>query len=216
MELTRIQFALFFGREIESPTELFIRLRQRYDSVFDDEPVITPWPKEAPSDAPSVIMRSKQQGSSINIAKSRMDLFVNCLIPGSMSWNSSVKMFMDIFSSLAAEIGISRIGSTLTFFKKSDEPVGEIAEDILKRALCDGADEILIRFNEPKQLDIRYNHVRQIQSAVLQKFEGAVSGVSESIDIYTDPRLDSVSEENVQKVIDLCRGELQSHGAVAE
>ena len=216
MELTHTQFAYFFDTPIESPTELFIRIRQKYESLLDEEPIINPLPNEAAAEIPSVIMRSKKQDVSANISRARIDFFFNHVIPGGITWNRAFSMFSELYENISGYSSVSRIGVIQTYFEETENPASDLASKMLSVTLDPGADEVSVRYNEPLMDGVRYNRVRQFQSTALQKSDQAILGVSETIDINTDPRLTSLSNENVEKVLSLCRSEIQKHEAICE
>lgn len=74
--IASLQFAFFFKDLVERPDIDFFDINVRMVNIFDAMPTTTPIPKELPPDIPMIYHRSESGEFMCNIARSRLDFFV--------------------------------------------------------------------------------------------------------------------------------------------
>lgn len=90
----KIQIALFSpGVDLSDKLSLAHTIKSSLSSYLDGDPIILPVPDDAPMEIPRIIMRSKDDSISINIASNKIDLFLQQSEP-----NSELRSFSKLFT----------------------------------------------------------------------------------------------------------------------
>lgn len=187
METYSLQIALFLGKQIIRPDEIYLELNKKTGGIFDSVPTIIPIPVEAPPEIPIVQMSDTQSRFKCTIARNRVDIYLNMDLNDTKEKKEVDNMkFFDLSKKLVNYIisinSIIRIGMVSDSFFETNEPIKVISEKYLKSS--ENMDEISFRYNKKKfEFSIWFNDVIEVYSNVLLNKNESKPGVSIRRDI---------------------------------
>lgn len=170
MEVTTLQIALFFSNTITRPDELFSTLNNEMDNIFDAIPTSLPLPPEV-LDVPLKMMTSSNNKYQCNIARSRIDLFINDNPTISNDMNQLVRLFID---KITTKTEVNRFGFVGSYFIE-DENASKRIQDKYFKHTDEDIDEINVRFKRPKVLNNQTTNDNTMINSMVQvnQFTGA-------------------------------------------
>lgn len=197
MDLIQTQIAFFFKHDFKKDFEYFsLALKEIFGS--SKKTLQIPLGDSEPSEIPRLTLN--YNGFNINVAKSRLDLFI---LDPAMQKDVLERIIEKLFDKLG--LAISRLGYVKSYFMPSDISVLKKAlnADLQKREL----NEINLRISEKKVfLDFQCNDIEKIDFGSAQKVINGVPQTVEGLiiqrDVNTAFELDIIlSEEHLKKLV---------------
>ncbi len=166
MKTINLQTAIFLGSHILRPDKIYTEIDKHLGGPFTAVPTIIPIPQDAPAEIPVVQMSDNKNLFNCNIARSRIDLFLNNLNQTSDNESNIVKYF-NLSKRLATYVisinTMTRIGLVSNSFLETIDPVQLVSNKYLLEK--DNMDELTIRFNKRKTaFSMVFNDIYDISS----------------------------------------------------
>jgi hypothetical protein len=166
--IVSLQFALFFKDLVERPDLDFSDINVRMLNIFDAIPTTTPIPKELPPEIPMIYHRSESSKFLCNIARNRIDFFVNRTTDNEKN-NELVKDFniktLALCDYVITKKEIVRFGMIGKYFIQDNKAVDTIKGCYFNNKIPD-VSELSLRFNESSDfLEYKINDIVEISSA---------------------------------------------------
>nr|WP_015060190.1 hypothetical protein [Rahnella sp. WMR42]CAZ68142.1 hypothetical protein [Rahnella sp. WMR42] len=172
LKMINVQAAVFTNDYISRPDTLYYKVLSSINEIIDLPPVINNIPEEVPVEIPRVMGSSKDNKYQLNIARNRIDLFIN-FIEDEADNENNYSLFKSLTNSLCSQVssilGINRIGIITTSVSLDDNLKGKFVDDYLKKVDKENLTEAEYRTNNIKEHKGRLiNNIIKIQSGEIQ------------------------------------------------
>ncbi len=205
--LSGAQFALFFKEQITSCLDVYMSIKEQISPLELEDPLVIPVPQEIATEVPSVVARSKDGSSSINISRSRIDMTFNWSSDKArFLWNKSYKMIKSSFARLCEDNEFSRFGCTTSYIEIVDEPAKVICDECLTMKHGGYCNEAMFRLNDPFfDGGNKYNRVTTVRNGKFLIDSIPYEGILTSIDINSDQERRIIGRETVDFILNLSK-----------
>lgn len=148
MKIQSIQIALFFKNlMLDRPDQKFKSLIEKFDDVFDVMPTQFNLPSTTPNDVPFMILNSKNNLSTCNVSRSRIDF-----ISEDLKYIENQDKLLIFINEVANVIELVNFGFISTHFEENDNASSEIVNKYFKLS-NKNIKEASLRFNNPIKLN---------------------------------------------------------------
>ncbi|MDI9280481.1 hypothetical protein QMZ65_25045 [Pantoea sp. EABMAA-21] len=172
LKTINVQAAIFTKELISRPDTLYYKLLTELDYILDQQPLINNMPDDVPAEIPRIMSTSTDNKFQFNIAKNRMDFFINFNEEDNDN-ESNYSLFKSITNTIctnvSAAIGVNRIGIITTTISKSDELKENFMNSYFKKLDKENLTELEYRTNNVKDHKGRLiNNIIKISSGEVQ------------------------------------------------
>ncbi len=210
MKLISTQIALFTKDLIERPDLVMNNINEGLNGIMDSMPNIQNLPIDL-LDIPLAQINSKDNKFALNVARNRVDLFVNSDFHDDKTPNESFKLNEDIIKKYCKTVknnnDILRVGVIFTLFKLTAENVQEIYQKYIKIPYCVNDTEIGIRSNKQTLIKKKvYNNILNVNAGNLHinNDNGSAEdykGVIFQLDFNNNPNDDVLTIEEIYDIL---------------
>lgn len=210
MKLISTQIALFTKDLIERPDLVMNNINEGLNGIMDSMPNIQNLPIDL-LDIPLAQINSKDNKFALNVARNRVDLFVNSDFHDDKTPNESFKLNEDIIKKYCKTVknnnDILRVGVIFTLFKLTAENIQEIYQKYIKIPYCVNDTEIGIRSNKQTLIKKRvYNNILNVNAGNLHIKNDDSSteeykGIIFQLDFNNAPNDDILTIEEIYEIL---------------
>lgn len=168
LKMINVQAAIFPTEFISRPDTLYYKILSSLNDIIDQPPVVNNMPEEVPAEIPRVIGSSKDNKFQLNVARNRLDLFINFTQDEEDNENN-YSLFKSLTNSLCLHISsllaISRIGIITTSVSLDENLKSMFVDKYLKKVDKTNLTEAEYRTNNIKEYKGRQtNNIIKISS----------------------------------------------------
>lgn len=191
MKILSIQVALFPRNLIERPDLVYEKINKAENGMFDGMPNIFSLVDVVPYNYPVVTAHSKNNMYTMQIAKNRIDFFINQINYGDIEPYEFYKLHKDEITTYYKEVlkttEIGRIGIIFLLFDENENSVKTIYEKYMKTSYSLGCSELSIRSNVQQQIKgFVLNNITIVENASLNIPKDKSSIIKKGIRIQID------------------------------
>lgn len=188
MKLLSIQMAIFSKDVINRPDFLFNEINKKIGNIIDGIPTIINLPDGIPPEVPIVQASSSNGLVSLNVSRSRIDLFINFAYDDNttpLELFNSKKGLLELFSTQVINtISSNRAGLILTFFKPNDNSVQAIFNKYFSEQYTPDVVESSLRVNkQDRNNGETFNNIITIEATTITNGINSIPGVLFQYDI---------------------------------
>lgn len=146
-----LQFTIFTPYLQFSPTQVLSKLLERFDSVFNGDPISLPLPPDAPQEIPQLILKDSDKSIKLEIARSRANFFRYLkkdepVIDEDGFYKNGLNIFDEYIKCVSAKVG--RLALITVRFLENDDPSKALATHFCKEDL------LKTPFNHPESFEV--------------------------------------------------------------
>lgn len=172
LRMINVQAAIFPNEFISRPDTLYYKVLSALNDIIDQPPAVNNMPEEVPAEIPRVMGSSKDNRFQLNVARNRLDLFINFTQDEEDNENN-YSLFKSLTNSLCSQVSstlpISRIGIITTSVSLDDDLKNMFVDSYLKKVDKKNLTEAEYRTNNIKEYKGRQtNNIIKISSGEIQ------------------------------------------------